>query len=253
MNVKLIPCLSDNYSYCIIDPISKKTCIVDPAEFNAIDQYLSKNKLNIDFILNTHHHSDHVDGNLKLKEKYNCKIVGFREDAKKIPGIEILLNDNEIWMFGNEEVTVHHTPGHTLGHIFFYFTKSKLAFVGDTLFSLGCGRIFEGTYEDMFFSLNKIKKLPGDTKIFCGHEYTTSNAKFCMAYDCNNEILKKRVLEIDNLRSNNQPTIPTTLNDEINTNIFLRYDNKNIKKKLRLENSSDIDVFIKLRKLKDNF
>ena len=156
-------------------------------------------------------------------------------------------------MFGNEEIKIHHVPGHTMGHIFFHFTKSKIAFVGDTLFSLGCGRVFEGSYEEMFHSVTKVKKLPAETIIYCGHEYTASNAKFCVAYDPSNKTLEKRVDEIKTLRSKNLPTIPTTIKNEIDTNIFLRCDNREIRKNLSLENSSDIEVFIKLRKLKDNF
>ena len=253
MNVNLIPCLSDNYSYFIIDPDSKKTCVVDPAEFGALDNFITKNKLTVDYILNTHHHADHVDGNLQLKEKYKCKIVGFEKDKSRIPGIDITLKDQETWMFGNEEIKIHHVPGHTMGHIFFHFTKSKIAFVGDTLFSLGCGRVFEGSYEEMFHSVTKVKKLPAETIIYCGHEYTASNAKFCIAYDPSNKTLEKRVDEIKTLRSKNLPTIPTTIKNEIDTNIFLRCDNREIRKNLSLENSSDIEVFIKLRKLKDNF
>ncbi|MBT5899501.1 MAG: hydroxyacylglutathione hydrolase [Candidatus Pelagibacter sp.] len=253
MNVNVIPCLSDNYSYCVVDPETKKVVIVDPAEFDAVDSFLEKNNLSLDFILNTHHHGDHVDGNQSLKKKYNCKIVGFAPDHNRIPGIDILLDDGQIWEFANTEVEVHHVPGHTSGHIFYYFKKNNLAFVGDVVFSLGCGRIFEGTYEEMFASVDQIRKLPPQTKVFCGHEYTKSNLAFCMSVDPDNDDLKKRTTEIESLRRQNKPTIPTTIEVELKTNIFFRLDDLAVRKSLSLNNATDLEVFTKLRKLKDNF
>jgi hydroxyacylglutathione hydrolase len=253
MIVNVIPCLSNNYSYCIVDPKTKKVAIVDPAEFNAIDFFLKENNLSLDFILNTHHHGDHVDGNQSLQKKYNCKIVGFAPDSNRIPGIDIFLDDGQVWEFANTEVEVHHVPGHTSGHIFYYFKKNNLAFVGDVVFSLGCGRIFEGTYEEMFTSVDQIKKLPPETKVFCGHEYTESNLAFCMSVDPDNADLKKRAAEIENLRRQNKPTIPTTIGMELKTNIFFRLDDLTIRKSLSLNNATDLEVFTKLRKLKNNF
>ena len=182
MKIEIISCLSDNYSYLIHDEESNTVAIIDPSEFKQCDKIIKKyNKL--DFILNTHHHADHVNGNLELKKKYNSKILGFSQDKKRIPGIDILLEENQKQMIGNLEFEVIFIPGHTKGHIAFFFSKEKIAFTGDTLFSLGCGRVFEGTHEEMFYSLNKIKNLPPDTKIYCGHEYTKSNLDFCLAYD----------------------------------------------------------------------
>ena len=253
MIVNVIPCLSDNYSYCIVDSETKKVAIIDPAEFNAVDSFLEENKLSLDFILNTHHHGDHVDGNNALKKKYACKIVGFAPDHNRIPGIDILLEDQQAWKFGNTEIVTHHAPGHTSGHVFYYIKKNNLAFVGDIVFSLGCGRIFEGTYEQMFTSVTKIKNLPSQTKIFCGHEYTQSNLAFCMSIDKDNDDLKKRASEVESLRKQSNPTIPTTVARELKTNIFFRPDNPSIKNSLTLTNATDLEVFIKLRKLKDNF
>ena len=196
MNVEIIKCLQDNYSYLLIDKKSKKACVIDPGEADPIMNYIEKNQINLKYILNTHHHSDHIGGNLFLKEKYNCQIIGFEGDKNRIPKIDILLKDNEIWKDDSFEAKIFHLPGHTLGHIAFYFYKEKKIFTGDTLFSLGCGRIFEGTYSQMFSSLNKIKELPLDTEIYCGHEYTLQNSKFCLKYDTENLNLKKKVIQV---------------------------------------------------------
>ena len=165
MQIIPIPCLTDNYAYIINDNISKIVGVVDPSEATPVIAFLKKKNLQLNYILNTHHHFDHIGGNLELKKMYNAKIVGFEKDKKRIPGIDIALTDNECWKFGSFELKIIYIPGHTLGHICFYFENEKVAFTGDTLFSLGCGRIFEGTYEQMFSSLNKIKNLPKDTKI----------------------------------------------------------------------------------------
>ena len=164
-----------------------------------------------------------------------------------------MLRDNEKWNFGNEQVKILHIPGHTLGHICFFFEKKKIAFTGDTLFSLGCGRIFEGDHNQMLDSLNKIKNLPKDTMIYCGHEYTYKNAEFCMKYDINNIDLQKKFEKIKKLRSKNLPTIPSTLEDELKSNIFLRCDKNELKIKLNMKNQKDFEVFRKVRDLKDSF
>ena len=252
MKIEIIPCLVDNYSYLIHDEESNTVAIIDPSEFKPCDKIIKKyNKL--DFILNTHHHADHVNGNLELKKKYNSKILGFSQDKRRIPGIDILLEENQKQKIGNLEFEVIFIPGHTKGHIAFFFSKEKIAFTGDTLFSLGCGRVFEGTHEEMFYSLNKIKNLPPDTKIYCGHEYTKSNLNFCLAYDRNNTYLKEREIDVLKKLKSNQPTIPSTLGQEIKTNIFLRCSDPEIKHALGLKDSSEAEVFSKLRDLKDSF
>ena len=208
MIIEIIPCLSDNYSYLIYERDTNIVSIVDPSEFETCDKIIKKYK-KLDFILNTHHHADHVDGNLKLKEKYNSKILGFNLDKDRIPGIDIYLEENQKHKIGNLEFEVIFIPGHTKGHIGFFFSKEKIVFTGDTLFSLGCGRVFEGTHEEMFNSLNKIKNLPLDTKIYCGHEYTKSNLNFCLAYDIKNNFLKKKEVDIQKKLNSNQPTVPS--------------------------------------------
>ena len=239
MKIKIIKCLQDNYSYLVFDEKTQSACVIDPSEAIPIINYLNKEKINLKYILNTHHHYDHIGGNLELKKKYNCSIIGFKGDKDRIPGIDILVDDNEIWKKDNFEAKIYHIPGHTLGHIAFHFFKEKKIFTGDTLFSLGCGRLFEGTYEQMFNSLNKIKKLPKDTEIYCGHEYTLQNSNFCISNDPGNIKLKNKILEIKDKIKNNLPTIPSMLSDEMECNIFLK--------------AKDIDSFSKLRDLKDNF
>ena len=253
MKVEIIPCLKDNYSYAVIDIKNNKTCIVDPSESEPIINFLEKNNLKLNYILNTHHHYDHVGGNIELKKKYGAKVVGFEKDFKRIPEIDIHLTDGEIWKEDNFEAKIIHIPGHTLGHICFHFYNDNNLFTGDTLFSLGCGRIFEGTYQQMFSSLEKIKKLPPQTKIYCGHEYTLQNSKFCIKYDKENKDLLKKIEDINKKIKNKKPTIPSTIEDEIKSNIFLRSDNESIKINLNISGSSSLVAFSKLRDLKDNF
>jgi len=239
MRIQIIPCLQDNYTYLVIDEKNNTACVIDPGEANPVIKYLEKNKIKLKFILNTHHHYDHVGGNQKLKEKYGASIIGYKEDKERIPGIDIFVDDQETWIHENFEAKVIHVPGHTLGHICFYFTKEESIFTGDTLFSLGCGRIFEGTYSQMFNSLMRLKKLPQNTKIFCGHEYTKQNSNFCIIHDKNNKNLKVKINDVEIKLKKGLPTVPSTIKDELECNIFLRSDN--------------IETFSKLRDLKDNF
>jgi hydroxyacylglutathione hydrolase len=239
MKIKIIPCLQDNYSYLIIDEKNDTACVIDPSEADPIIEYLEGNQIKLKFILNTHHHYDHVGGNQKLKEKYGASVIGYKGDKERIPQIDILLKDQEAWVHKNFEAKIIHIPGHTLGHICFYFHKEESVFTGDTLFSLGCGRIFEGTYSQMFDSLMKLKELPENTKIYCGHEYTKKNSDFCLAYDANNENLKAKIDDINIKLKAGLPTIPSTIKDELDCNIFLR--------------SNNVESFSKLRDLKDNF
>lgn len=253
MQIIPIPCLQDNYAYIVNDVSSKNVGVVDPSEALPVIKFLEEKKLKLNYIFNTHHHFDHIGGNIELKKLYNAKVFGFYEDSHRIPGIDFALKDNEKFKFGNSTIKVIHIPGHTLGHICFFFEKEKIAFTGDTLFSLGCGRIFEGSHQQMLTSLNKIKKLPLDTKIYCGHEYTYRNAEFCIKYDKKNHDLTKRFQQIKTLRSKNLPTIPSTLESELKSNIFLRCDKNDLKIKLNMQNEEDYKVFKKVRDLKDAF
>ena len=252
MKIEIIPCLRDNYSYLIHEERTNTVSIIDPSDFSTCDKKIIKYS-KLDYILNTHHHADHIDGNLKLKKKYNSKILGFGLDKIRIPGIDISLKENQKYKIGSLEFEVIFVPGHTKGHIAFFFRKEKVVFTGDTLFSLGCGRVFEGTHKEMFESLNKLKNLPFDTKVYCGHEYTKSNLKFCLTYDKKNILLKHKEKKVEEKLRNNLPTIPTTIEEEIKTNIFLKCDDPSIKQLLNLQTASDDKVFSKLRDLKDSF
>ena len=239
IKIEIIPCLQDNYSYLIIDENKNDACVVDPSEAKPIINFIEKENINLKYILNTHHHFDHIGGNIELKEKYDSIVIGYKHDAERIPEINVLVEDNQIWKEDNFEAKIIHIPGHTTGHIAFYFFNEKIIFTGDTLFSLGCGKIFEGTYKEMFESLSKIKNLPEDTKIYCGHEYTLQNSKFCIEHDPQNQDLQNKITKINEKLKNNVPTIPSILKDEKECNIFLRAKN--------------VESFSKLRDLKDNF
>ena len=196
MRIEIIKCLKDNFSYLIIDEQNNSACVIDPSEASPIIDHVEKLKLNLKFILNTHHHFDHIGGNKKLKKKYNLKVIGFEKDKERIPEIDITLKDKEIWKSNKFETKIYHIPGHTSGHICYHFFNQNILFTGDTLFSLGCGRIFEGTYEQMFSSLQLIKSFPENTKIYCGHEYTLKNAEFCIKHDKDNSALIEKIESI---------------------------------------------------------
>ena len=253
MKIKIVKCLTDNYSYIIFDKRTLYAAVIDPSEADPIINQIEQNNLVLKYIFNTHHHYDHVGGNQKLKEKYSCKVVGFEKDKHRIPDIDIGLKDNEKWKNELFECEIKHIPGHTSGHICIYIKKLNALFTGDTLFSLGCGRIFEGTYKEMYDSLNMLKKFPNDTKIYCGHEYTKKNSDFCLSIDKNNYNLVGKIKEINKNIKNGMPTIPSILSDELSCNIFLRSNNLDIQKQLGINSGDPIETFAKLRDLKDNF
>lgn len=233
--IQIIPILNDNYAYFL--QCNNKNIVVDPGEAQPIIDFLEKNQLSLDLILSTHHHADHIAGNDELKRKYRCSIAGPKAEQKRINTLDILLDENSDFDINEETVQIIQTPGHTSGHICFYFSKQKILFSGDTLFSMGCGRLFEGTPEQMWDSLNKLMKLPKETLIYCGHEYTLSNAEFCLKLEPENTDLLKRYAQIQELRCNNKPTLPVSLDTEMQTNIFLR--------------AGSVEQFAKLRSLKD--
>ncbi len=237
MNVYIIKCLVDNFSYVLVNK-ENDAIIIDPSESKPIINFAEKNNLNVKYILNTHHHDDHIGGNLELKKKFRLKIIGYAKDKHRIPGIDIEVENKQVLKIIDLEFKTYHVPGHTKGHVCFYFFNEDTIFTGDTLFSLGCGRIFEGTYKQMFESLKIIKSLPLKTKIYCGHEYTYSNAKFCEKFDKSYR-LKKKIKSIEDCVKNGIPTIPTTIKDEKKLNIFLKAEN--------------LKTFSKLRNMKDNF
>ena len=239
MKIEIIKCLEDNFSYLLINEKNSDACVVDPGEAKPVLKFIEDNKINLKYILNTHHHGDHIGGNNTLKNKFSAKILASENDRERIPEIDIFLSDGQIWKDDIFEFKVISVPGHTMGHICFYFFNEKIVFTGDTLFSLGCGRVFEGSNEDMFNSLTKLKSLPPVTKVYFGHEYTLNNSIFCSKFDENNSELDRKIIDIKKKLNNGLPTVPSSIKDELDCNIFLRA--KNLKE------------FSKLRDLKDNF
>jgi hydroxyacylglutathione hydrolase len=233
MNITIIPVLKDNYSYVIDDGHGHIT-VVDPGEAEPIINYLTANDLILNTILNTHHHGDHVAGNAALKSKYGAQIFAPASEADKIGDIDIAVHNEDTVQCGKVSFLAIETPGHTLGHLCFYAADHDALFSGDTLFSMGCGRLFEGTYEQMHHSLQTLAELPDQTQIYCGHEYTQSNAAFCLSVDPDNEALKARNNQIQELRAQNKPTLPVTLSIEKRTNVFLNAKSANDFKRLRL-------------------
>ncbi len=221
MQIELIPLLKDNYAYLLIDE-SGKTAVVDPSVAAPVQEALEAKGLTLDYILNTHHHWDHTGGNPGLKKKYGCEIAGPKADAHRIEDMDIRLSEGDIFALGDSKAQILETPGHTTGHICLYFAEDKALFCGDTLFAMGCGRLFEGTAEMMWTSLSKIMALPDDTRIYCGHEYTQDNGSFCLNIEPDNAELKARMEDVKAARAAGKPTIPSLLSLEKQTNVFLR-------------------------------
>ena len=209
--------------------------------------------MNLDFIFNTHHHNDHVGGNLEIKGITGCKIIGPEIDKKRIPGIDIGVKNKERIRLGESNINIYEIPGHTTGHICFYFPEDSLLFCGDTLFSMGCGRMFEGTAKQMWNSLKILRSLPDDTLIYCGHEYTESNAKFAFSLDKENEDLKEKISEIYKLRNDGKPTVPSILGEEKKFNPFLKSDDPDFTKKINIKSNVSWKIFKEIRRMKDSF
>jgi len=244
---------SDNFGVLIHDPETGLTASIDAPEEQPILDALKRRGWKLTHIFTTHHHGDHVEANLALKKSFGVEIIGPEDEKSKIPGIDRSVRHGDRFQFGNFDVDVIATPGHTAGEISFHIPAAKVAFTGDTLFSLGCGRLFEGTPATMFKSLQRLLALPGETEIYCGHEYSESNARFALTIDPENSALKERAKEIKALREADLPTLPTTLMREMATNPFLRWHDPSIRKTLKMESASDEAVFTEIRKRKDNF
>lgn len=253
LDIRQFPCLNDNYGYLICDMASGAVATIDTPAAEAINQELEKAGWRLTHILNTHHHFDHTGGNLALKERWGCKIIGPRAEAARIPGIDEQVGDGDTLMLGDSRAVVIDTPGHTSGHIIFHFEEDGAAFVGDTIFAAGCGRLFEGTPAQMWDSLLKIADMPARTKLYCAHEYTMANVAFALSVDGENEALRARKTEVDRLRAEGLPTVPTTVADELATNPFLRARDDDFKAGLGMNGASDVDVFAEARRRKDSF
>ncbi|MEP3889564.1 MAG: hydroxyacylglutathione hydrolase [Hellea sp.] len=222
IEIALFPCLSDNYGLLIHDSDSGETAAIDTPEVSKIEAACAARGWTLTQIWNTHHHPDHTGGNLTLKEKFDVKITGPDQIKGRIPGLDRGVSGGDSFTFGGHEVQVIFTPGHTVDHIIYYVPDAKAAFVGDTIFVLGCGRLFEGSREDMFGSMAAIAELPDDTKLYCAHEYTLSNARFAVTVEPDNQALLEYVEHAKKLREQGVPTVPTTVAAEKAANPFMR-------------------------------
>ena len=247
------PCRQDNYGVILHDPQSNVTISIDAPETEAIIDVLESKGLQLTHILTTHHHGDHVEGNETLKSKYGCTIIGPVDEAAKIPGLDDSKGHGDSFDIAGHRIKVIGTPGHTLGQIAYYFPDQGVVFCADALFALGCGRIFEGTPDMMFAALSRLAGLPAETQVYAGHEYTLANAKFALSVDPDNQELIKRAKEIEALRDNGKPTLPSTIELELKTNPFLRADDASIRAHLGMESASDLEVFTEIRARKDRF
>ncbi|MFP4537407.1 MAG: hydroxyacylglutathione hydrolase [Dichotomicrobium sp.] len=242
-------CRSDNFGVLIHDPDAGVTAAIDAPDADAVRRALKTKGWNLTHILVTHHHADHTAGIGALKGETGCTVTG---PAKgRISGVDTGLSEGDVYSFGNYKAQILETPGHTLDHIVYWFEDAGLLFAGDTLFSLGCGRVFEGTPAQMWTSLQKLKRLPPDTEVYCGHEYTLANAEFALTVESGNDALQTRAQEVRRLRDEGQPTLPTTLGRELETNPFLRPDSPEIRATLGMPDDSDEAVWTELRKRKD--
>ncbi|OSQ38516.1 hydroxyacylglutathione hydrolase [Thalassospira mesophila] len=252
-DIILIPNRSDNYIYLLRCAKSGVTAVIDPGDAAPVIDELEKRGWQLDIILNTHHHNDHVGGNAELKEKYGAKIIGPTAEADKIGGLDVTVAEGDTVKVGELEASIYDVPGHTAGHIAFYFPAVSALFSGDSLFALGCGRLFEGTAEQMWHSLIKFRTLPVETRLYCGHEYTLNNARFALTIEPENTALQARVSAIETLRKANRPTIPSTIGEEIDTNPFLRADVPLVGKAMGMSGATAEIVFTEIRHRKDNF
>ena len=253
LDIKQIPVLNDNYVYLAHCPETGATAVVDPAVTGPVFDALAETGWTLTHILNTHHHGDHTGGNLEIKAQTGCTIVGPRADRDRIPGIDVEVGDGDTFELGKSSAKVFDVPGHTRGHIAYWFADSEALFCGDTLFVMGCGRLFEGTPAQMVNSLAKFDALPDSTRVYCAHEYTQSNGRFALTVEPQNEALHVLMRDVDAKREQGVPTVPSTLGQERATNPFLRPFSTDIQTTLGMPGADVVDVFAEVRRLKDNF
>jgi hydroxyacylglutathione hydrolase len=251
--IRLFLCLKDNYGVLLHDLDTGATAAIDAPEAGPIEEALEATGWNLTDILVTHHHHDHTAGIVTLKRKYDCRVVAPAKEAAKIPEVDRTVHEGETVKVGSLAANVIDTPGHTLGHIAYWFHADKLAFVGDTLFSIGCGRVIEGTPEMMWHSLTKLRDLPNDTEIYCGHEYTAANIRFALTIDRNNPVLEARAAQVERLIAEGEPTIPVTIGDEKLANPFLRADVPDLAVDIGMAGRPAAEVFAEIRERKNKF
>ena len=249
--IRTFPCLSDNFGYLIHDPATKATASIDAPEAGPIIKALEREGWKLTDILITHHHHDHVGGVAELKQKYGCRVVAPQDKTTKIANVDLRAAHGDVVKVGELLARVLETPGHTLDHISYVFDGEKALFAADTLFSIGCGRVFEGNAPMMWESLLKLRALPDDFKLYCGHEYTASNVKFALSIEPDNPALQARAEEVAKLRGANKPTIPSLLGEEKKANVFLRADDPAVAAKLHMKGAAPADVFGELRERKN--
>jgi hydroxyacylglutathione hydrolase len=253
LEIEQFTCLSDNFGVLIHDAGAGLTASIDAPEEAPILAALDRRGWTLTHIFTTHHHGDHVGGNLGLKSRFGVEIAGPEAEKDRVPGIDWTVSGGDRFRFGAFDVAVISTPGHTAGHVSYHIPDASVAFTGDTLFSLGCGRLFEAGADVMLASLRKLVALPPDTAIYCGHEYTQQNARFALTVDPDNPALQERAREVAELRAAGRPTLPTTMRAELATNPFLRWHDAAIRRNLGMDDASDEAVFAEIRKRKDNF
>lgn len=249
--IRTFTCLNDNFGYLIHDVETKATASIDAPEAGPIIKALEREGWQLTDILITHHHGDHVGGVAELKQKYNCRVVAPHDKTTKIADVDLRVANADVVKVGTLLGRVLETPGHTLDHISYVFDTEKALFAADTLFSIGCGRVFEGNYPMMWDSLLKLRALPDDFKLYCGHEYTASNVKFALTVDPDNAALQARATEVTRLRAENKPTIPSLLGDEKRANVFLRADEPSVAARLHMKGADAAAVFGELRERKN--
>ena len=253
LEIEQFTCFTDNFGVLVHDPDRGLAASIDAPEEQPILDALERRGWRLTHVFVTHHHADHVGANEALKSRFGAEIIGPEAEKDRIPGIDRTVNDGDRFNFGGFGVEVISTPGHTAGHVSYHIPAASVAFTGDTLFSLGCGRLFEAGPDVMLGSLKKLAALPPETKFYCGHEYTQSNARFALTVDPANVALKERAREVDALRAEGLPTLPSTIGLEMATNPFLRWHDANIRGNLGMKDASDAEVFAEIRKRKDNF
>ena len=244
--------LSDNYGVLLHSKMTGDTISIDAGEASPLLSVLKEKGWQLSHLLVTHHHADHVAGLAEIKDKTNCKVIGPAQHSK-IDGLDEKVKDGDVFSIAGSTFQVLHTPGHTLDMLNYYLPDEKIAFTGDTLFTLGCGRVFEGDASMMWNSLQKLMQLPEETMIYSSHEYTLANARFAVTIDPNNEQLQQRVEQFKKMREHNKPTVPSLLADELTTNPFLRAGDSSVRSNLQMHDATDAEVFAEIRQRKDNF
>ena len=247
------PCLKDNYGVLVHDADGGVTLSIDAPDAAAVTRALDERGWRLTHILVTHHHADHTAGIAALKAETHCTVIGPRGEAQRIPCLDVAVGEPDVLPLGSVSVRVLDTPGHTIGHVTYWIEKAGVAFVGDTLFAMGCGRVLEGTAEMMWGSLVKIAALPGETLVYCGHEYTVSNAKFGISIEPENALLQQRLKDAEATRAAGAATLPTRIDLERETNVFLRVDRQDLRERLGLSSAPDWKVFADLRERKNRF